>query len=142
MFELGTVVKLKGFETKMTVDRISEAGLVECVWFDVDQVRRATYDADRLIACGKQVMVCKLQLHALNVGGNGYDKENKPLPAAQIRMGGVWEGSSEKQAMSENAVFGHWTPCAEFSATIMNQHVIERLKQGKKYYVTFTEAPD
>lgn len=90
----------------------------------------------------KQVMVCKLVLHGLDVGGNGYDKDNNQLPLARVRMGAVWEGSAENQAMSENAVFGHWTPCAEFAASIMNQAVIDQLKLGKKYYVTFTEAPD
>lgn len=88
------------------------------------------------------VMVCKLQLHQIGPHGNGFDKDNKPLESAYVRFGAVWEGSSEKQAMSENAVFGHWTPCAEFTATIMNQAVIDKLKLGKKYYVTFSEAPD
>jgi hypothetical protein len=88
------------------------------------------------------VMVCKLQLHEIGPRGHGFDKDNNQLPCAQVRFGAVWEGSSEKQAMSENAIFGHWTPCASFTATIMNPAVLERLVAGKKYYVTFTEAPD
>jgi hypothetical protein len=91
------------------------------------------------------VMVCKLQLHSVdtNPASRGADKDNGyTLPVAKVRFGAVWEGSAEKQAMSENAVFGHWTPSAEFVASIMNQTVIDQLKPGKKYYVTFTEAPD
>jgi hypothetical protein len=87
-------------------------------------------------------MVCKLQLHHIGPRGNGFDKDNQPLPCAQVRFGAVWEGSSDKQAMSENAIFGHWTPCADFNATIMNPAVLDSLVVGKKYYVTFTEAPD
>lgn len=88
------------------------------------------------------VMVCKLQLHSVNDKATLCDKDNNSQPAIQVRFGGVWEGSSEKQSMSENAIFGHWTPMAEFAATIMNPAIKERLKEGKKYYVTFTEAPD
>ena len=88
------------------------------------------------------VMVCKLQLHSIGPRGHGFDKDNNQLPCAQVRFGAVWEGTSEKQAMSENAIFGHWTPCASFDATIMNPTVLDRLVPGKKYYVSFTEAPD
>lgn len=91
-----------------------------------------------------QAMVCKLQLHVCEVApSKSSDKDNQlTLPVARVRFGGVWEGSSENQAASENAIFGHWTPHAEFNATIMNQHVIDQLKPGQKYYVSFTEAPD
>lgn len=90
------------------------------------------------------VMICKLQLHHVGPKGgvSAQDKDMKPLNGTQVSFGAVWEGSAEKQAMSENAVFGHWTPCAGFTATIMNQAVIDKLVPGKKYYVTFTEAPD
>jgi hypothetical protein len=88
------------------------------------------------------VMVCKLQLNFIGPRGHGFDKDNNQLPCNQVRFGAVWEGSSENQAMSENAIFGHWTPCASFEATIMNQAVIDKLAVGKKYYVTFTEAAD
>ena len=90
------------------------------------------------------VMICKLQLHSLESCGtlsNG-DSTKPALPAARMRFGAVWEGSTEAQQKSENAVFGHWTPCAEFTATVNNEAVVDRLVQGKKYYVTFTEAPD
>lgn len=60
----------------------------------------------------------------------------------QVEFGAVWEGSPEKQAESENAIFGQQTPQARFDATIRNQAVIDKLQPGKKYYVTFTEAPN
>lgn len=84
------------------------------------------------------VMVCKLQLHTVNP----FTSSSGDPAGGQVRFGAVWEGSTEKQAMSENAIFGHYTPCAEFNASIMNQAVIDKLVVGKKYYVTFTEAPD
>jgi hypothetical protein len=89
----------------------------------------------------KQVMVCKLQLHS-TTPATGSASDNSPLSGARLRFGGVWEGSTEKQAASENAIFGHWTPNAEFAATVLNQHVVDQLVVGKKYYLTFTEAPD
>jgi hypothetical protein len=84
------------------------------------------------------VMVCKLQLHTVNPS-----RSSSGDPAGgYVKFGAVWEGSSEKQALSENAIFGHYTPCAEFNASILNQAVVDKLVVGKKYYVTFTEAPD
>jgi hypothetical protein len=91
------------------------------------------------------VMVCKLQLHSVTPKqpNAGADKDNKfTLPISIVNFGAVWEGSAEKQSMSENAIFGHWTPCAEFRASIANEAVIDKLVPGKKYYVTFCEAPD
>lgn len=90
------------------------------------------------------VMICKLQLHSITEAGtlaNG-DSSKPGLPATRLRFGAVWEGSTENQQKSENAVFGHWTPCAEFTASVVNAAVVDKLVQGKKYYVTFTEAPD
>lgn len=58
------------------------------------------------------------------------------------RFGAVWEGSTEKQQASENAVFGHYTPYAEFNCSIFNDHVNEQLEVGKAYYVDFSEAPN
>ncbi len=86
-----------------------------------------------------QVMICKLMLH--DVTTTRYAGQDKP-PAGTVRFGAVWEGSTEKQQASENAIFGAMTPCAEFKATIHNQTVLAKLNPGKKYYVTFTEAPD
>lgn len=90
------------------------------------------------------VVICKLQLHSVDDAGtlSNADREKPGLPAARLRFGAVWEGSTENQQKSENAVFGHWTPCAEFTATVINAAVVDKLVQGKKYYVTFTEAPD
>jgi hypothetical protein len=55
---------------------------------------------------------------------------------------GVREGSPEAQAASQNAISGSMTAMAELNATIRNEAVAAALIPGKKYYVTFTEAPD
>lgn len=89
----------------------------------------------------KQIMVCKLTLHDITTTRYAGQDSTKP-PAGKVRFGAVWEGSQEKQAMSENAIFGAMTPQAEFNATIHNNSVLESLRPGKKYYLTFTEAPD
>lgn len=86
----------------------------------------------------KQLMVCKLTLNELAE----HRFANQTEPMVKVSFGAVWEGSIEKQAASENAVFGHQTPSARFDATIRNQAVIDKLIPGKRYYVTFTEAPD
>jgi hypothetical protein len=36
----------------------------------------------------------------------------------KVAIGAVWEGSSEAQAASENAIFGSMTPMAELNATV------------------------
>jgi hypothetical protein len=87
------------------------------------------------------VMVCKLQLHSANPM-KGFSATNQELPGQTVHFGAVWEGSTEKQQASENAIFGHWTPYAEFKGSILNPHVNEQLKVGAKYYVTFVQAPD
>jgi hypothetical protein len=88
-----------------------------------------------------QVMRCKLQLHEVTTTRYaGQDPAKHRM--AKVRFGAVWEGNAEKQAASENAIFGEMTPQAEFVATIQNGAVVDALVPGKKYYVTFTEAPD
>ena len=66
--------------------------------------------------------------------------DNDGLPTYTARFGAVWEGSTENQRMSENAIFGHYTPCAEFVATIKNQAAADQLVVGKQYYFDIHEA--
>jgi hypothetical protein len=96
-----------------------------------------------------QVMRCKLQLHRIETTRvpNHKVRDSKVVVDGEARshkvaFGGVWDGSPEAQAPSENAIFGEMTPMAEFKATIKNEAVAASLIPGKKYYVTFTEAPD
>jgi hypothetical protein len=84
-------------------------------------------------------VVAKMQCH-MNESRPQSDPEQPHL--SQIRLGGVWEGSTEKQRASENAIFGHWTPSASVDMSIRNPEAADFFKPGKKYYVTFTEAPD
>lgn len=86
------------------------------------------------------VMMCKLKLHSMSE--NDFSSNGPGECSTNIRMGAVWEGSTEKQQASENAVFGKMTPMAEFNAIIRNPSVVQHLKEGKSYYVTFYEAPD
>jgi hypothetical protein len=94
-------------------------------------------------------MRCKLQLHSIGTTRvpNHQMRDQKVVIDGETRsyngsFGGVWEGSPEAQAASENAIFGSMTPMAEFNAMIRNEAVAAALNPGKKYYVTFTEAPD
>lgn len=84
-------------------------------------------------------VVCKMQCH-----GTGPVYENQPETDArvQINLGAVWEGSTEAQAKSENAIFGEATPAAWLGMAIVNPVAAAFFKTNKKYYVTFTEAPD
>lgn len=84
-------------------------------------------------------VVCKLQCHGK---GSVYENQPESDPRVQINLGGVWEGSSEAQAKSENAIFGEATPAAWLSMAIANPVAAAFFQSGKKYYVTFTEAPD
>ena len=87
---------------------------------------------------GHQV-VAKMQCHG-NTSVPQSDVEQPHL--FSISLGGVWEGSTEAQRKSENAIFGHWTPMADLKMSIRNPAAAEFFKPGKKYYLTFTEAPD
>lgn len=81
-------------------------------------------------------MRCKLILQSITDSTYVQDGYRK-----NVRFGAVWEGSTEAQQQSENAIFGSMTPCAEFNASICNPAVIEALVPGRAYYVTFTEVP-
>ena len=59
-----------------------------------------------------------------------------------IRLGAVYSGYEKDKENGENAVFGKWTPFAECQMSVCNPAANEFFKEGKKYYVTFTEAPD
>lgn len=85
-------------------------------------------------------VVCKMQCHMNEYKPQEYDPEQPHL--SQIRLGAVWEGSTDLQRASENAIFGYWTPCASVDMTIRRPETADFFKPGKKYYVTFTEAPD
>ncbi|WP_347558557.1 hypothetical protein [Robbsia sp. KACC 23696] len=82
----------------------------------------------------------KMQCHSNESHPQQNDLEQPHL--AQIRLGAVWEGSTEAQRASENAIFGHWTPNGSVDLTIRNPDAAAFFEPGKKYYVTFTEAPD
>lgn len=87
------------------------------------------------VPLGTDVMRCKMKLHHIN------DLPHRDAGVRQnIRMGAVWEGSSEAQAESENAIFGRFTPSAEFSAVLTNEAVLSKLEIGASYIVTFTKA--
>jgi hypothetical protein len=85
-------------------------------------------------------VVAKMHCHSNEVRPQRDDVDQPHL--AQVRLGAVWEGSTELQRASENAIFGHWTPCASTDLTIRDPNTSEFFKPGRKYYVTFTEAPD
>lgn len=42
----------------------------------------------------------------------------------------------------EDNTFSAATPVLHLDMTVSNPHVIDKLEQGKKYYIDFTEAPE
>lgn len=74
--------------------------------------------------------------------GKAYDAQPESDTRVLIRLGAVYEPDDEKRAKSENAIFGEATPYAELSMSITNPEASSFFKNGKQYYVTFTEAPD
>ena len=61
--------------------------------------------------------------------------------AQKIALGAVYEADPDKRA-PENAIFGNATPWGEVVMGITNPEAKKFFKNGKSYYVTFTEAPD
>ena len=46
------------------------------------------------------------------------------------------------QGENEDNTFARYTPMASFSATINNPALLGKFKQGQKFYLDFTEAPE
>lgn len=67
-----------------------------------------------------------------------YYKQPTDETSVQLRLGAVWEGSSEKQ-LTENAVFGAMTPQAELNA-VFKCKAAEQFKEGDTVYVTIERA--
>lgn len=80
-------------------------------------------------------VVCKLQCHV------NQPQANSPDGYHTITLGAVY-ANYEADKLTENAIFGKYTPFAEFRSSITNPAANAFFKEGKKYYVTFTEAPD
>lgn len=81
-------------------------------------------------------VVCKMQCHVVP----GEDLINDTIQT--VALGAVYEPDEGQRALPENAIYGKWTPWGEFKAGIANPDAKRFFKPGKKYYVTFTEAPD
>ena len=84
-------------------------------------------------------VVAKLVCH---YAGKAYDTQPESDPRVTVRLGAVYEPNDEKRAKSENAIFGEATPYAEMNMSITNPEASSFFKNGKTYYLTFTEAPD
>lgn len=80
-------------------------------------------------------VVCKLMCH--HNAPSVHDTEGK----VSIRLGGVY-ANYEADKLTENAMFGKYTPIAEFQMCVTNENVPPFFEVGKKYYLTFTPAPD
>lgn len=80
-------------------------------------------------------MRCKLQVIEID---KSYFPQPEDEASCKVKMGAVWEGSTENQQASENAVFGKWTPQAAFEAVIKNPNVVAKLEKGQVYYLDFT----
>lgn len=81
-------------------------------------------------------VVAKMQCHV------NQPHEHSEEGHHTIRLGAVYAGYEKDKENGENAVFGKYTPYAECQMSVCNPAANEFFKQGKKYYVTFTEAPD
>jgi hypothetical protein len=81
-------------------------------------------------------VVAKMQCH---ITPSSEDITEHPQ---EVRFGAVWTPDEGERAKPENALFGNATPWGEIRLGIANPLAKEFFKQGKQYYVTFTEAPD
>ncbi len=81
-------------------------------------------------------VVAKMQCHT------NRPYEHRTEGGHTIRLGAVYAGYEKDKENGENAVFGKYTPFAECQMSVCNPAANEFFKEGKKYYVTFSEAPD
>jgi hypothetical protein len=81
-------------------------------------------------------VVAKMQCHQNSAQPNSAEGFNS------LRFGAVYAGYEKDKENGENAIFGKYTPFAECQMSVCNPAANEFFREGKKYYVTFTEAPD
>lgn len=81
-------------------------------------------------------VVAKMQCHVNQL------QEHSSEGFHTIRLGAVYAGYEKDKENGENAVFGKYTPFAECQMAVCNPSANAFFKEGKKYYVKFTEAPD
>ncbi len=60
----------------------------------------------------------------------------------KVAFGAVYEPDNGKRELPENAIFGKATPWGSVVMGVANPEAKKFFKQGKRYYITFTEAPD
>lgn len=86
-----------------------------------------------------KVMRCKLRCTAI-VPLTEHADPNYPHKT-KVTFGAVWEGNTDQQQQSENAIFGKMTPMAHIDMVLCNPNVISKLHVDEQYYVDFTPAP-
>jgi hypothetical protein len=92
--------------------------------------------AKALFYRGKTMAVlCKVKCHVAQEGLSQHD--DKGECSLTVSMSALWEGSTEKQRLSENAIFGKSMPHMDIIMTIKDPVAARQFVQGKKYYVTF-----
>lgn len=80
-------------------------------------------------------MRCKLRCHEIT--HTRYANADESNILCDVRFGAVCALPGDPPG--ENAVFGKYTPVAEFKAKIAKS-VADKLEPGKDYYVDFTPA--
>lgn len=79
----------------------------------------------------------KMQVNRLETTDYGQVVDGKPVTYAKVHMGAVYGKEGE------NADYAKATPCGECWLQIDSDRPASGFfKPGKRYYVTFTEAPD
>lgn len=80
-------------------------------------------------------MRCKMICHEITHVRHVNQERDDPL--CDVRFGAVC--ALPKDPPGENAIFGKYTPVAEYKAKIVKS-VADKLEPGKAYYVDFTLA--
>ncbi len=79
-------------------------------------------------------VVAKMQCHTNQPQANSTDGFHS------VTLGALYAGY-EADKLTENAIFGKWTPFAECRMSIANPAANAFFKEGKRYYVTFMTMP-
>lgn len=78
-------------------------------------------------------MRCKMTCHEVTHVRHANQERDDPL--CDVRFGAVWSANPGE----EDAVYGKFTPVAEYKAKIVKS-VADKLEPGKAYYIDFTPA--
>lgn len=89
---------------------------------------------------GERVMRAKLRVSSVDKTNMGKDGDS--YRSIHVRMHAVAKnGPYPDDGSDENNSFAKWSPSADFTITINNPNLFDKISEGDTFYADFTVAP-